>query len=168
MDCIYCCIAWMAYAGIPKQLLPDITKRDVDLDSLHITAGDARYPLYKESTRVFKYAIEGTQFTLHNSRGTFTRDRVRGTRILRGYTNDSVNIASMLRNMTDKAAKRDVSFTYSLAKRSGDFYRVYELERIGFEPDFANIIAERMQRGATRVDPGWIRQDYELWKRAFG
>lgn len=167
MDCLYCCVAWLAFAGVDRGALPTIANDNVDLKSMCVTINDHRYPLYKEATQVFDYALHSKSFIVSNSRGAFVKDRVQDERLLRGIKNSSINVESMLRNMNDKARRRGVSLVYTPLRQSGAFYRVFELERIGFEPDFTPIITDGICQGGVHVDDHRIRQDYESWKQAF-
>ncbi|MBR2266318.1 MAG: hypothetical protein IJ882_06580 [Paludibacteraceae bacterium] len=168
VDCLYHCLMWLAFAGVPQDTLSGIRTKDIDLGALCVYVDGRKYQLYKEAIRAFQCAIQSTRFTMTNAWGEYTRERVSGDTLLRGFVNQHINVTSMLRNMVDKAQKRGVTISYSLIKQSGHFYRVYELERAGFEPNFADIIAERLERGTTSIKNSIIKRDYEAWKKAFG
>lgn len=167
-DCLYHCMMWMAFAGVPQSTLPTITTNDIDFIKLHVRADDRNYPIYHESIDAFRYACQNTRFEIANAHGKYTRERVPGNILLRGLVNQNINTVSMLRYMRDRAKKNGVILNYSLIKRSGHFYRIYELERAGFTPDFAGLIAEKLERGTHIANISLIRRDYEAWKKAFG
>ena len=174
-ECLYRCVLWLAFAGVPLESINSLTADDVDLDRLRVKACDSSFPLYSEAISAFKQAINNTQFaTMVRGGHWINTERMPGNLLLRGIKKSSVNATALMGKMNAKAHKKGLSFSYALIRKSGHFYRIYELERIGYTPDFAGVLSDSKGRGESqyrhyiRVSAALLAKDYEAWKKAFG
>ncbi len=174
-EIIYRCILWLAFAGVPFEELSQITVDDVNLSGLRVVSCGSAYPLYPEGIPAFERAKHNLSFATQTRGGHWNNSlRTPGNLLLRGIKKSSVNATSLMCKLNLNARKHDISFGYMMIKKSGHFYRIYELERIGYTPDFSVALSpnidgrsEIQYKHYLRVSAALLAKDYELWKEAF-
>ena len=184
-DNIYRCYYWLAYGGVPEEDILKIKCSDVDLGNMVVHYNDTEIPIYREAIAAFKNCAELEQFVYNHPNYTKTvwKDRVDGDTLLRGIrANPSVY---SIRVETSKRAKiheekTALRLSYFRVWISGIFYRIYERELIGEDPDFSAVADAKMKGKTYKLDSGRntreakkrkiindYKEDYQRWKLAF-
>lgn len=187
IECVYRCFYWMAYGGCPEELVLSVTSDDISFDKMVFRAGDEEYPIYREGLETFKKCSTLDFFMYHhpNYSNTILRQRIPGNVILRGIRNEpSIKSLRVKLSKFSKDAissgKTDLHLSYYRVWLSGVFYRMYQLELIGQEPDFTGLASDFMEGKTYKLDksrnlPGakmrslakGYLEDYENWKMTF-
>lgn len=181
---------WMAFAGIPTAFVPHIRNKDIDFASLSVRYDTNKEGvLYREGIKTIRSTAELTGFRylhpLYTDKNPTYKARVANDYLFRGiYRKDAPDVkpfsflaaqahAAIVRY--NETAKDVVKITYKTVLTSGMFYRLYELERAGVEPDFSGmVLADIIDKGrqpTTRKQLLHVarlhRIDYNNWKDAF-
>lgn len=177
---------WLAYSGMKEEEVLKVKASDVDLKAMTVTYGGVVFQLYKEGMDAVRNCVELSSFRyVHPMYEPKWIERAAANgELLRGFRGAPVYdvIRSQISRATTAAqaeGRTDMALSFSRAWLSGMFYRVYELERAGIDPDFAGI-ADMYMRGNTYTHYGkdnskykrmtLIRnyhKDYVRWKAAF-
>lgn len=183
---IYRCYYWLAYGGVDENDIVLIRNEQVDFESLTIHYKDTSVPIYREALPAFRNAVTLTDFQYKhpNYSETIRRNRVPGDAILRGIKAQITPFAfrATLNRRNVKALEDGVTtmrLSFNRVRLSGLFYRVYEQERAGAEPNFMDAVRRDME-GKEYSLPGRATlnavrnkkvqdylEDYERWKLAF-
>lgn len=188
-DNIYRCYYWLAYAGIKEEDILKVRCTDVDFDKMIVKYNDTEVPIYREAVPAFKNCVELTQFVykhpLYSADKIVWRDRAPGDTVVRGVRAQASLKAMRVELSRRSKAKRDDGLTdlklsYYRAWISGVFYRVYENEQMGIEPDFSSIVSQQIEGKLYKLDSGRNTQDakkrqlvhdyledYQRWKLAY-
>ena len=182
---VYRCYYWLGYSGCREEDAINVKSGDVDLQNMVIRIGDLEYPIYREGIKSFSNCVNLSAFKyLHPnySKSSF-RPRADGDLILRGIkTNFSLSSFRVAVNIKIKEAinsgRTDIKLSYQRAMMSGIFYRIYQLEQIGVEPDFTDIAADFMRGKEYNLSSGRnligakqrkiakdYLNDYNCWKQ---
>lgn len=186
-DNIYRCFYWLAYGGVFERDILSIKCSDVDFQNMIVHYKDTVIPIYREAVPAFKNCVELTQFAfIHPSYNKIIwKDRVPGDTLVRG-----VRTIPSLKSIKVELSKRskdrydhnktDLKLSYYRIWISGIFYRAYERELSGEEPNFDWVVSQQMQGKTYKMDSGrntpdakkrqLIRdymEDYQRWKLAY-
>lgn len=185
-DNIYRAYFWLAFSGIPEQLIFDLKCRDVTNDGNFVYAEWVRYRIRKEGVSSIKNCSTLSSFLYLNSNytkpGGIRRDRVSGDQLLRGirglFTKTIAN--SMVQKVIRKANNENKTImfpTYQTIWLSGKFFSIYQREQLGLEPDFFELSEEylkgkkctgvRTREERLRTTARGYETDYARWKGAF-
>lgn len=187
VDNIYRCFYWLAYGGCPEEYMFKITSKDVDFTNMVVRYEGKEYPIYREGVKAFKVCVDMYYFIhIHpNYSDNIKRLRCDGDILLRGIksiptlASMKAEISRRNRNaITDK--KTNVKLSYFRVWLSGVFYRTYQLELAGIEPDFMWLAAEFMEGRTYNLSSGRntiaakqrqiardYMKDYNNWKLTF-
>lgn len=187
VDNIYRCFYWLAYGGCPEEYIPKITTDDVDFYNMVVKYNGKEYPIYREGIKAFKVCVDMYYFVhIHpNYVEDIKRLRCDGNILIRGIksvpSEASIRAEISRRNRNALADKKtDLKLSYYRVWLSGVFYRTYQLELIGVEPDFMDLAAEFMNGKTYNLSSGrntiaakqrqiardYLR-DYDNWKMTF-
>ena len=180
------CYYWLAYAGMNEEDIIQVRSKDVDLQSMVVRFGGSEYPIYREAMPAIRNCMTLTQFWYKHPNYSADikvyRDRVMGDTLIRGIRGTS-SIASMRAELSRRSrtminiGKTSLHLSYFRVWISGIFYRMYESELAGIEPDFSGLV-EKLTEGKTyKLDSGrntieakrrklaWeYMTDYKRWK----
>ena len=188
-DNIYRCYYWLAYAGVKEEDILHIRCEDVDFDNMVVNYNGTEVPLYREAVAAFRNCVELSQFfynhPLYSADKQVWKDRAPGDTVVRGIR-AQVSVKAMRVELSRRSkAMRDDGLTalklsYYRAWISGLFYRVYELEQMGIEPDFTTVVSKQIGDKLYKLDSGRNTQsakrrqlvydyieDYNRWKLAY-
>lgn len=195
-DNIYRCYYWLAYAGVKEEDILKVKCSDVDFSRMVVKYGDTEVPIYREAVPAFKNCVELTQFVYNhpNYSSDVWKDRVPGDTVVRGLRAQSSSkvrdqyssIKSMRAELSRRSkSKRDdghtsLKLSYYRVWISGVFYRTYENEQMGIEPDFSIVVSQHVEGKTYKLDSGRNTQaakkrqlahdyleDYQRWKLAY-
>ena len=207
-DVLYRAFLWMGFAGLDAGQAVRVVEEQLDLYALTITYEGEVFRLPSESVPDFREIASLTGFLEHSARanGTvYTRsfERVPGNRLMRGRPSQRVlsldesvtkSIRPFITTKLRQAAARsaadpsllqtglETSFNY--VHLSGQFCRLYELERLGEAPNFRALAQADFDKRKHSDKPysDWnstyasntvtrlalfMRNDYNSWKKAF-
>lgn len=189
----YC---WLSFSGMTDDEIIKVRTKDVDLEAFVVCSGERAFPLYKEAVpciRVlremscFKYFHEGYE-------NEFTwRVRPDGDKLLRGLRSPEPSLLGIRARLSDKSVKAfnagaaDVKVSAFRIWISGEFYRMYQKERMGEAVDFMPLARRgveakekngkpykleseanrRTVEGKTREIARNYLEDYNRWKLAY-
>lgn len=186
VEIMYKCHFWLAYAGMAERDIPLVKTDDVDLINMVVHYDGNEYPIYREALDIFRAC--STLLELSHDHGIYTNVRGRGdgNNLTRGM-NESLSAGVAKTNFCKKIKVKmnqgdtDIKLSYRRIWLSGVFYRVYQNEDIGIQPDFSNIddMKNRDQRNfgvrtqelkiiRTRQIASEYLNDYHRWKLAHG
>lgn len=187
LDNIYRCYYWFAFAGIKEEDIVSIKRDNVDFVQMIVRYGGMEYPIYREAIPAIKNCIELNQFLYKHpcyKAEQIWRDRYPGDTLIRGIrSNPSIKAMRVALSRHSKSKRDsgdvDLKLSYHRVWISGLFYRMYEQEQIGIEPDFKPIISQQLGLGVHKSDAGNNTQedvkrqlvyeycnDYQRWKLA--
>ena len=174
---------WAAFIGIPEDLTEILTEGDVDPNGMSVLAGGVLYPTYREGIQSLLFCRNATVIRrLHPLGGHgvtyIDKPRAPGNLLFRTSGDGMVDMVGHLRTRVAKrvgsARERgiiDVRLAYNRVRMSGQFYRAYEMENAGLEPNIHDIeVANRKpdtdytEKAAT-VRRSEIKRDYNIWKK---
>ena len=182
IDNVYRAFYWMAFGGMKEEDAFSVTAKDVDFRNMIIRSKNGDIPIYRESLAAFRNCVELDSFVYNhpNYTAAIVRRRVAGPSILRGFraTNDLKSMRVEMSRRSRAALKRgdtDKELGYLKIWFSGVYYRLYEAEIAGFEPDFTWIINQRITETKTNGSSYTendkrkqlkylLKKDYNSWK----
>lgn len=189
----YC---WLAFSGLPDDEMGNIRNADVDLDRFVVSYGGAEYPLCAQAVSTLRILREMSAFRYYHPGYVdefVWRTRSNGDKLLRGIRGANPNVL-VLRSMLSarvneafKSNKIDVKISYYRIWISGQFYRMFQRERMGEPVDFSELAAldirQREEKGKpyklsseksgrtltskTNEISTSYQKDYERWKLAY-
>ena len=186
-DNIYRCYYWLAYAGVEQDDILNIKCSDVDFMTMTINYPQklTSVPIYPESLQAFHNCVELTQFASShpNYNEMVWINRAEGDTIVRGIralpTLKSMRVA-LSRRQKNRGDKTDLRLSFSRVWISGLFYRMYENEMAGIQPDFNPIVLQKMEGKTYNLSSGGntieakqrqlvrdYEEDYKRWKLAW-
>lgn len=148
-DNVYRCYLWMAFGGMLEETAFLLTADDIDFMYMEARKGDEVAILYRQGLPSVRNCVTLDSFQYKNKTytktGSIRRNRVPGNRLLRGMRKDQTMMNFRSQYSRKRASLRadgiDTSaLTYDRVWLSGMFYRIYEGEQAGIEPDFRSII----------------------------
>ena len=184
---VYRCYFWMAYGGCNENDAIRVRTSDVDMSDMVFRIGYDEFPIYREAIKSFNNCVKLDSFKyMHpNYKKDVYIPRMGGDLLLRGIKTDiSIKSFRVAINQKIKAAYNNgattIKMSYQRAMMSGIFYRVYQLELIGIEPDFMDVAADYIKGREYNLSSGrnliGARQrkiakdymnDYIKWKQTF-
>lgn len=188
IDNVYRCYFWMAYGGVDEEDTVRVRRGDVDLSSMTIRYETVDVPIYREAVRAFEMAVRLDSFRYLHPKYETRIERTPGDTILRGIKaphDQSVTIRHTISKRNARLIREggiDLQLSFSRVRLSGIFYRTYERERIGIQPDFSYVASSDMEgkeytlsnkspeetiECRRRVIEREYRIDYQRWKLAF-
>lgn len=159
---VYRCFFWLAYGGMPEEVIHTVTAQDVDFENMLVRKGDDVAVLYRQALPAVRNCVRLRQMRYNNNAyvnaGDIYRNRVDDPSILRGVRgkpsvlNMRTQISRKLRLAQEEHGQIPESecLTYWRVWRSGVFYRIFEKEMAGMRPDFL-AIARASDRGRRAV-----------------
>lgn len=178
---------WLSYAGMPGEQAMTLTEHGVDLATNSVvTENGARYQLPAEAAVSLRSCATQTVFTYIHPLHANDRvlPRCDGDQLLRGIRADA-KLAQIRRSvsihMKDAFNKGRTKVWLSSERltTSGLYYRIYEQERAGIEPNFRAIAREIARADGFGTDEKPMTNqficdkarildlDYQTWKLAF-
>lgn len=175
---------WMAYGGMPEDRILQLTRKNISFEYMEAKIGDSTAVIYRQALPAIRNCISLTQFVYRNQAyvnlGQIMRDRAPGDELIRGIRGKP-NVLNMRSQISKKIRLKQLPvsitkcMTYGRVWLSGVFYRMYENERAGIEPDFASL-ALASYSGSHRSSDSEFKQsiaviesglkiDYEKWKQ---
>lgn len=177
---------WMAFGGMREELVPEITAEDIDLGNMEVVKNGDIAVIYRQALPCIRNCIQLTKFQYKNkayvNAGTIARNRVAGDKVTRGIRGvpTTLNLRAQVTKRFSAAAEEHPEInrmTYGNVWTAGTFYRLYEKEQAGIEPNFTaiimaglpeNRIEDREGRNALKVYVSAaerkMRLDYGRWK----
>lgn len=146
----YC---WLAFSGMNDDEIIEVRKSDVDLQNLCVHSNGREFPLYRESLPCIRNLRDLPSFKYFHEGYTdefVWRFRPEGDKLLRGIRTAEpslYNIRSRLSNKSSEAfnaGKTDIKISYFRVWLSGEFYRMYQNERMGEQVDFTYLAKRAM------------------------
>lgn len=186
-DNIFRCYYWLAYSGVEEQDIFEIKCSDVDFRNMIIRYDKKAtvVPMYRESIEAFHNCADLDSFKYYhpNYRDVIVRNRVEGDTLIRG-----VRAKQTYKSMRDALSRKvhsetnvdKMALSYYRVWISGEFYRMYEDEIAGIEPNFLPIAIQRKRVGeynlssCRNTQENKLKQivneymkDYDRWKLAW-
>ena len=178
---------WMAYGGLPEELLVQVTVKHVDLFHKVVNINGHIATLYPEAMQSILNCIALTSFVYKhpNYSHEIVRARMPGGVIVRGIkaAPSTKQIRSELSRRYMKRADKSegvVALSYRRVWMSGLFYRKFIEEQAGVRPDFTDTALEfmsgkeyKLESGRNSVDAKCRQlardymKDYIRWKETF-
>lgn len=184
---IYRCFYWLAYGGVFEKDILSIKCSDVDLQNMIVHYKDTVIPIYREAIPTFKNCVELTQFAFKHPGYSkiIWKDRAPGDTLVRGIRSvpslESIRVELSRRSYKKRKDKEtDLKLSYYRIWISGIFYRAYEREIFGEEPNFDWVVSQQMEGKNYKLDSGRntpdakkrqlirdFKEDYLRWKLAY-
>ena len=187
VDNTYRTYMWLAYGGLPEDMIPKVTTYDVRMDCMTIDYGGYSVPIYRESLRAISNCVELKQFVYRhpNYASEISRNRLDGDILIRGIR--AIPSTSAMRSMiSSKFREHKLSdcntsrLSYNRVWLSGLFYRTKEMEDAGIPVNFEWAANEMMKGKKYNLSSGRntiqakkkqimndFLVDYDRWKTAF-
>lgn len=194
IEYVYRSYLWLAYFGFTEPEAAEISSSDVDFVGMTIKGRQ----IYQESVYDLRKVCSLTEFTEMKRNLTVVRSKgdkiLRGKPTAKSLADA---LATTYRQSVSRAFKKaeeelaefgqghpdldSIQLSFKRVYLSGVFYRAYQSEILGDDVSFDNVVNERYERdkqfyrhgekGITKskyhMKLGY-REDYEVWKRAFG
>lgn len=182
IDCLYRSVFWLAFSGMEDLAdILEVTIDEIDLAELIVRHNGKRYELPRESIRSIRNSCELDEFTyIHPNYSKEIKRKRRDNRYLfRAIKAEKINVNTFKSSVGKIIAKNDIKLTIRNVFLSGVFFRAYENQRSGFNPDFSSIAMEKLLKGRRKFDANHqavgilagiereLYEDYERWKDAF-
>ena len=178
---------WLAFAGLKAEDALTVTVDEVDFTRMMISHNSALYPICREAVPALHNCVTLSQFRfIHPNYGGpngTLRDRAPGRELLRGLRGVPalqtfrVEFVKRLAEAS-KEGKTQMHLSYRNVWLSGFFFRMYEDELAGIEPDFGIITEARLGSKQFKLDScrntqeskkaelsREFQKDYERWKQ---
>ena len=186
VDNTYRCFYWLAYAGMKEEDILKVKGCDVRFDIMSVVYNGNAYPLYRESLEAFQKCVSMNQFVYmhpnYSRDKVVYRDRAEGDELVRGIR-AMPKVNAMRTELSKKSRKAreenqtEMCLSYFRVWLSGIFYRLYESELAGDEPDFKGLVDFLANGKEYKVSSGRNTQeskrrrlaseyaaDYRRWK----
>jgi len=192
IDCIYRCVFWLAYAGIPKENIPSITADDVRIDLMLIEHNGRAYPIYKEGISAIRKCTDLSSVWYKGpSKGGDGKwvSRLPGNKLIRSIKGDQgtwfvLRIFNMASANVRANNNLDIRLNYFSVWLSGFCYRMYEQETLSGSVDFVSAAKEMLaeknytftgEKGNNNIGykdrvrniARQYQKNYESWKDVF-
>lgn len=193
IDLTFRAFLWMSFMGVPQNMIERVSIRNVDLDEGFLVVGGEYYPLYKESVRTFYLLknIDSFRYIHPLYDSLVYKPRIDSDVLIRGIKTAKKEspgehvrrhqISTDVRGKIRKAIAKNpsiISLTYSNAKLSGVFYKMYLREESGIDVNFwssaAKIVAENGEEDLKSTNAQHkinkiklaMAKEYIVWKKA--
>lgn len=188
VDVVYRCYLWLSFMGLDAEESVKLTEQDVSLQSRTVRSGEKTYPIPAEAFEDFKQcrSLPGFVFVHPKYNGPSYIERPDSPQFLKGLrseTDETYLSTAVYRAQKKNAGENGRIVSCTSLQASGLFYRTYEAERAGIEPDFKRLAEEETvraeeKRGETYSNTLFrqrvtqkrkaLEDDYERWKFVFG
>jgi len=177
---------WFAYSGLDEKDSLTATKDNIDFTKFAVIVEDNEFPIYREAMPCILNCVNLTQFRLKHPNYSADKDvfldRTEGDALVRGIrgTPSLNSIRAELSRRSKKcidSGKTSLKLSYNRVWISGVFYRMYEDEIAGFNPDFYGFVLKKyggkqykLDSGRNTVESKYRKiareylEDYERWK----
>lgn len=170
------CLVWLLFSGIDVDNACEVKNSDIDFENLLIHYNGIDYPLYRESIPDFKNAVNKETFVyFHPKYDPVERVRMKSDYVLRGLKTPKMSY-EYVKQLKRKNEELEKKFVPRSIIKSGIYYRIYEIERMGFPADLSEEI-DRQMKNRDLDSPGYrykntalnnvrfnVKAEYELWK----
>jgi hypothetical protein len=180
VDNTFRCFYWLAYGGMDEEDICKVTTADVDMENMYIKYNSTFIPIYREAVQAFIHCIKYDAFSYEHA--NYTKDRTiipraDGNLLLRGFKQP--NVLSFRQSLSRRSKKiresekTDLELSYYRVWLSGLFYRIYEQEKMGIEPDFLSVISQLSEKDKDIKLSKFnqlakeYKEDYQRWKLVF-
>jgi len=177
--CLYRCAVWLEYIGLPDIAICDIKSEDIDLSSLMIDYKGVTYEIPQVALPCFRVVKEAEEFyyehPLYKDKAGMKR-RKKSPYLFRGIKSEQPKTTGIFQLAHELITEAGLNTSQSSIQLSGIFYRAFELEQCGVEPNFVDEVVTKHQRDWDKLkDPRRaiakfnrvMRIDYRRWKKAF-
>lgn len=177
IDCIYRCFWWMAFAGVPSKYATSILKSEVNTKTKKIRHKGKVYAIPDAAIAAFNIGVEAD--TLNYTHPLYIkaikRDRIQSSYLMSGFRQSQMEYKYIDRKCRDLIKEKGWYLTYERIYLSGVFYRAFEGEKQGIEPDFKWLAEEQLGDGGKttlnekelKFKIRMIKGKYNKWKRMF-
>ena len=154
VDNTFRCFYWLAYGGMAERDIVLTKSSDINFQTMSIRYRTTEIPIYREALSAFRFCAESDYFNYEHPNFTnanaIAKPRVSGDLLLRNCRSQPnlLSFRSTLSHISKKAldtGKTNLEMSYYRVWMSGWFYRVYEAEQIGIQPDFRPIALRTME-----------------------
>lgn len=177
------CVMWLWYMGISVEDILVIDESWVDISQGKIEIRDIVYPIPQEALPAFKALLQLECFYIYRSPkpggSPVVQRRKPGTLLVRDCLTSKAKpqkiagIAAV--QIYTEAQKKGVYWPGLIAlRRSGVFYRLYQLEKAGIAPNFRLATTEirgvppsKARADYIKAVSNYTKIEYETWKNAF-
>lgn len=182
LDCIYRGAVWLLYGGMTLEQARSVTVHDVGLTHMLVCG---QYEIYREAVEVFQFLSTSSKIrgVVKGKPSKNMRDRVPGDILLRGVRADKIDDVmtgvSLMHRISIAARGTGCAVSSKDLIRSGYFYRIFQAEQMGYEPDMRSLAltnkalsgwedveSEKFFARANAAERS-LTKEYEQWKRAF-
>ena len=175
----YRAFAWLSFMGFPENEALAIKCDEVDLDAMVVKhAGEEPLTIYPEALQCMKVCKELKIFKYtHPSYKVITIDRKRegGDLLLRGFISGVEqsphyklnNVLSRAQTTAARTGRITKRLNYFSIWQSGIFYRAFQNEKMGIQPDFRKAAIRRWLNIPKQVANERTEVDLEndVWRR---
>ena len=157
------CYHWLAYSGMNEEEILLVSKNHIDFQKMSIVFNNNEYPIYREAVPCIVNCINLVQFRFKHPNYSADKDvfrnRVSGDLLMRGIRG-TPSLASIRTELSRRSRKciedgrTSMQLSYRRIWLSGLFYRMYEDELAGFEPDFYSIVLKENKGKKYKLDSG--------------
>ena len=179
VDCVYRGLMWLAFAGVPRTLAPQLTIDEVDFYNMVIRHDGKEYPIPAEGLKEFQKLCEVDSFLVIHQNPYWEKrsPRTEGHQLLRGLGEAVVAAEKIGETVSRRFMKSKWSLGYDSVQASGLFSAKYELERFGLDVSFEAEIEQRLaemphlDKAAISNNRSLMRsrymEKYTQWKQLF-
>lgn len=170
------CYYWLAYAGMAEGEIFNIKSSNVMLDNMIVVHNAEEYPIYREAIPAIRNCMELKSFRYKHpnySADKITyRDRAEGDILIRGIRS-TPSMASMRAELSRRSRDRinsgstNLQLSYYRVWISGIFYRMYECELAGIEPNFSGVVAKITENKTYKLDSGRNTREAKMRKLSY-
>lgn len=182
MDCVYRAFLWLIFAGMTEYEAVDVLTKNVDWENMLVHHNNKAYDIYKEAVPALRKACNLNEVFYKHPKYSemIVRKRAENEFLFRGVRAERIGI-SAFRGILQLATKESsTKLNHRAIFWSGNFYRQYELERVGATPDFTGLAVDNVMRKqnehpekninfevAVAQTRSSYKRDYLQWKKAF-
>lgn len=169
-DNIYRCFLWLIFMGFQAEDIFDIEESDIDIKNKTINYDGIMHKIPDVAIMAFKKCISLDYFTMY-TRYPYNRERIQGTKFFRMYSeikDVKKYFYFTLHKISDRFLEKGFSVDTNIIRRSGAYYRLYEREKQGIEPNYLRTYLEYNNGSNNKaILISKCRTDYKNWRMAF-
>lgn len=183
VDCLSRAFLWFAFSGLSEEEAINLRVQDINFKTMTIDVGGQSFEIYRESLSALQEVCNSTVFRYYNRnyakelQGQY-RKRHESDWVFRSIRSAHMSLSSVKTSIFRKLQESNVEIHYSSVRLSGLFYRTYEMERIGIEPNFDSYVMEQASKKDRGMKPPMLASrfydnrkyliiDYQNWKNIF-
>lgn len=172
LACIYRAYLWLAFAGVPRDEIMQITVDEVDFRAMKIHHSSVCYELSALGLEEFHQLCERDSFISFHKNPDYehVKQRISGNQLLRGTSESSLELKTPSIFVQRAFADTAYSLTYDNVALSGLYHRKFELERAGLPIDFREEVEANSNAKEEYIKTLVYhrKQRYAQWKEVFG